>query len=597
MKKYPWGEEKQKEKKITSIEIWDGTNNFAIDEYLRRYTSAYAHWLQQAKETWYSFNVQHSLPVFLLPITYVDNSWKSITKNVVLETWMNSKFLDKDILENIKKHKDIDLLDVRYSVMDSNLDNESLVKIVREYIISRPECVEVLIKNYCEAQKEIIDFYQSKKNQLAVLKTSGKEILETMKCPLTENRGLVSPKSLEKIMEVTVSYTWKTHMDIEKYKENIFETLHISKGREYEDIDKLMTNLRDVDVMIENMEEQKKIFKTEIVDKIKNFDKEHDWILQIDSRFLFFENGDTMYDTILLKSIYNEYYFGECENLEKNFEKIKPYCYPFFVDLWCGGGTKDAILMKKYKEQNIPLYMAIFMDGSMSSLVRCDYNLNKEDKKRDSRYKFSTDWIDNMMMGQNTREGKGIHAFDNPNIPSNNEMRIGYNTMSEWPTTFSMRWGTFWCFGWYKEIFLQQMGQVMKSWDTFLVSLFSKPQWIEEKEEIIKRYDNKESEDFVLNFLQKIGISKQDVKFHVWYNEDKIEIFVDIDNAAGKGVEISAFGEKAYIENWTRMKIHESQRFDKEVFETLLKDTDCGLSIETIIKDKYWGPDIYVLKK
>jgi hypothetical protein len=101
---------------------------------------------------------------------------------------MNSKFLDKDILENIKKSKEVDLLDIKYSVMDANIDDESLVKIVREYISSHPVCVDVLIENYCEAQKQTLEFYQSKKNQLAILKASGKEILDVMKCPLTQNR-------------------------------------------------------------------------------------------------------------------------------------------------------------------------------------------------------------------------------------------------------------------------------------------------------------------------------------------------------------------------------------------------------------------------
>lgn len=125
----------------------------------------------------------------------------------MLETWMNSKFLDKDILENIKKSKEIDLLDIRYSVIDSNIDRESLVKIVREYISSHSVCVDVLIENYCEVQKQMLDFYQSKKQQLSVLKASGKEILDVMKCPLIQNRGLVSPISLEQIMKATASYT------------------------------------------------------------------------------------------------------------------------------------------------------------------------------------------------------------------------------------------------------------------------------------------------------------------------------------------------------------------------------------------------------
>lgn len=90
-----------------------------------------------------------------------------------------------------------------------------------------------------------------------------------------------------------------------------------------------------------------------------------------------------------------------------------------------------------------------------------------------------------------------------------------------------------------------------------------------------------------MNFLQKIGIAKDHMKFDVEYNDNKIEIFVDIHNPEGKGVEISAFGEQAYLENGTRMKIHESQRFNKNIFEKLLKDADSGLSIETIIKDMY----------
>lgn len=582
--------------RVTSIEIWDGTSNFDSYTYLKQYEDAYKYWLEKAKESGYLFNVQHSSPVFMLPIVYYDTEWKKWQIDVILKTWISWKFLDKDILDNIRNSGNIDLLDISYDVRSPHFEEIEIQRKIYEFFQNNARYRNALIDNYCNAQQQTLDFYTSKKEQLTILKASWRMILDDIDCPLTENRWLISPESIKNIMHATASYSWKTFIDIEKYEADIFDVLQISKDREYMKIDELLVNLRDVDVMIENMESQKKIFQNEIIKKIQWFDKDRDGILEIDSRYLFFENGNGIYEEILLKSKYSDYYFWECENLEENFDAIKQYCNPFFIDLWCGAGSKDEILMRKYAEYRIPLSKAIFMDGSLSALISC-YSKFKKNKTHDGRYNFSTDWIDQLKPTEESDSGRWMHVCHDPNVPSDNEMIINRNTLGEQPSTFSMRGWTLWCFGEYKKEFLKTIGTVMKAWDNFLVSVFRKPEAQKDIDEIISKYDNKESKRFVLNFLQKIWISKNHMKYSVEYENNKIQIFVTVDNPIWLWVEISAFGERAHIKNGVKIKIHESQRFDTDDFDALLKESDCLLHLDAVVENPYGWPVVYVLKK
>jgi hypothetical protein len=97
--------------------------------------------------------------------------------------------------------------------------------------------------------------------------------------------------------------------------------------------------------------------------------------------------------------------------------------------------------------------------------------------------------------------------------------------------------------------------------------------------------------------LQKIWISKNHMKYSVEYENNKIQIFVTVDNPIWLWVEISAFGERAHIKNGVKIKIHESQRFDTDDFDALLKESDCLLHLDAVVENPYGWPVVYVLKK
>jgi len=587
----------------TSIEVWDGTDDFDINKFLKQYSRDYKYFSDRNKELGGNFHVQYGIPVFMLPIVYYDINWQKHTTMAVLETWIDGKFLDKDILYNIKEAQNIDLLDLKYSetgLQVQDIEQSIFEKYIKKYIKEHPQCIDVIIENYCYTQQQKLDFYTSQKTELTKLKSLWKNILTDLQCPLTTNRDLISPKYLEDMIWSTKLMTWKTYFQINEYKNTIFDLLRIEKDREYiinmPLMNQLLQNLCDVDTMIENIWKQKSEFKREIIDKINLFNENPTHVLEIDSKYLFFENGNDLYNNILLESSYKDYYLWECDNLEHNFEKIKQYCHPFFIDLWCGAGTKDEIIMRQYDKHKLPLTKAIFIDSSITSLKNCNYKLSKNTKQKDL-YNFSTDRINNMNPDSNSWDWKWFHVFKNPNIPSDNQTVIWYNTLSEWPCTFSMRWWTLWCFWSYKNEFLKTIWNAMKKWDTFLVSIFEKPTSTNGIPEIISKYNNTESERFVMNFLQKIWIPKNAMKFSVEYNHDAIEIFIDISNPRWDMVKINAFWETTNLKNGTRLRIHESERFNKASFVSLLRDSSSGLDIVDIIPNHYWGPVLYVLKK
>ena len=63
----------------------------------------------------------------------------------------------------------------------------------------------------------------------------------------------------------------------------------------------------------------------EAVDKIMSRILEGEHELGLDSKFFFLDNGDNLYDEVIEKSAYHEYYEDELELISNNTERISPY--------------------------------------------------------------------------------------------------------------------------------------------------------------------------------------------------------------------------------------------------------------------------------
>ena len=59
----------------------------------------------------------------------------------------------------------------------------------------------------------------------------------------------------------------------------------------------------------------------EIIDELKSGKQE----ISLDSKFFFLDNGDNLYDDVIEKSAYNEYYQEELKLIQETREAIKPY--------------------------------------------------------------------------------------------------------------------------------------------------------------------------------------------------------------------------------------------------------------------------------
>ncbi|MEI8008197.1 MAG: hypothetical protein WCI00_01810 [bacterium] len=53
----------------------------------------------------------------------------------------------------------------------------------------------------------------------------------------------------------------------------------------------------------------------------------------MDSKFFYLDNGDNLYDEVIEKSKYNEYYKAELDLIQENKERISPYLRSKYIGL------------------------------------------------------------------------------------------------------------------------------------------------------------------------------------------------------------------------------------------------------------------------
>jgi len=350
----------------------------------------------------------------------------------------------------------------------------------------------------------------------------------------------------------------------------------------------------------------------DILEPIQSAIKEEKNSIHMDSKYFFLDNGDDLYDDIVQNSPYRIFYIAELELLKDQKEIIWKHIHLYYIGLWCGNGKKDKEMImaakEKYEKENLhkddmngdqPFKAEqhiLLIDSSAKSLSKAEHIFEKDFYilKKD----FSQDWVDEFV-----KTGKIKHNFHsiNPDKTPFAQSSTGINDFKNAPKTFNIAWGTMGNF-WkeYTPKFLQQVNELMWKWDTLLISLFNKPNTPEKIKETVAAYDNPETERFIKNFFQKIGIPSENIVMEVKYN--KVSNTVDVDakvhwTDSKIQVQVSLNWKSVEIPDGFIFECNKSQRMDQSDLQNYINESWTWLKIIDTITKKDNPFTIYVVEK
>jgi hypothetical protein len=346
-----------------------------------------------------------------------------------------------------------------------------------------------------------------------------------------------------------------------------------------------------VELFLKNQKENNIELQSSLFSPIKNGETR----LQLDGKFLYLDNGHYLYQDIIDKSIYNEYFNKEIELIRTYWSTISSYIHGKYTGLWVGNWKKDFELLKYAKSETTN----IFIDSSLPSLqeaeLLCIGNKNKFtfNYTHVSNVSFSQNWISDLIQDGNIQVI--WWTFWNPH-----PMPYTISSFQDEHNFFSMLWGTYGNFSWeYKIQFLQHMHTIMKPWDQLLLSVFKKPKSSDEIQNIIDHYNTQQTFDFVSNFFEKLWVSKANIEVEVKYENDTISIdaIIDPTKTEQKYITLSCYGDTCSIKNPIHIEILRSQRIDDEMIEYYLTSSKTSLHIQKVIQHDENPIVFYILSK
>jgi len=491
---------------------------------------------------------------------------------------------DKDIIENIRKNWSLDLLDIEFTYSPEKWDyteakfgDEKFFKSIKDKIIARikedPKMEHVIVENYCDILNLSLKEIEDSKRIYPELEKIQQELVDIVSANTWEKeKKLVDNEKFRELKtrkEILFSKLWpRAPLELKLYMDTIEDCWHDI----YEN-------------MLKPIEEWKKT-------------------IPINSKYLYMDNGDTLYSEIAEKGEYRRYYQAELSLLKNMKKKLWLYIHKNYISLWCGNGKKDKLLVEAakmryekhihWKNNELPFaaYQNILLiDGSLKSLTKAGNIFDKELPIINKQ--FSVGRINDIL--KKWRLYTNLKAKDTHMLLFQNTIYSEEFKKSE--KTLSLFWGTFWNFWSYQIPFLKEIDQTMKKWDTFIISLFNKPKNEEEKRQTEAMYDTKEEHELMANFFQKIGIKKDNIKLQVRYDENDV---VDIDVKIERKDNVPVIGRVGWkeveIPDGTIFQCVQSERFDKRKFNNLVEN-NTNLTIKDSITEENSPFTCYILEK
>ncbi len=543
--------------------------------------------------------------VMNLPIMAHTKEGKNIDMNCKIWSRTMQNLIGNDIIQNIRSAGSLDLLDIdfefslwsteysEYHFSDADFF-KNLKQYIRAFIKQNPQIEKTIVDNYCDGVSATLWYMKSKEPIIDQREKTTRELFISLGMPrnfVLQKHNKVTPDS---IVLSTYGSKWKEVL-LPKQKKAFEKLLDI--GHELRWFDAGNETKRYIEDMKKNNEDIQ-----QIISSIKQ-GKQEIWL---DSKNFYLDNGDNLYDDIIEKSTYNEYYKAELDLIQENKKKIAPYLRYKYIGLWCGNGKKDYSMISENIDIDSTtinptiwekISKVILLDSSLRSLSKAEKLMSKNRAPRWvwfwwTTVMFSQERIDTLL---ETNEMKTLTSVThNPK-----ESLFNMPDIRESSNMFAIFGGTFWNFETYKPTFLKQMDELMNHGDILCISLFNPPKTGEEKKKIIRMYDTPEIYAFMKNFFIKLGIPEGNIYISVWYDEEKdaIEIDARVDWKDNNPIKIQYSGESVIVPDGTKFHCLTSKRMDEKTLQTCIDQSHTPLKIVDRITTSGNPFSLYMISK
>lgn len=505
-------------------------------------------------------------------------------------------FINEDIVSNIRSAGKLELLDIDFEFgvwitdfseydFGDKLFYKNIKKSAIQYIKDHPLLQQAIVDNYCDGIDATLWYLRGKEPLINKWESASRELFRAFGMPksyvLAENEKYAGEWFIYGIIGANIPH------GITKRQKRKIETLRLI-GNAFGWFDSGNDTRRYVESLNQGDENINKMMLA-----IEAGNKE----ISLDSKYFFLDGGDNLYDDIIEKSKYNEYYLQELKLIKDNKQKIDAYLRRRYIGLWCGNGKKDYSMLKdKINTAGTSratwapvavcdpdmVSIVLFMDSSLRSLSKAEKLVSgwygaRWPSGSGTTVLFSTERIDTLLKNNEIKTLTSV-----TNRPKDAKLNIP--DIREASNTFSLFGGTFGNFGDYQTLFLQNMGEIMNQDDVLCISLFNPPKTKEARDRVVQIYDTPETHMFLKNLFIKLGIQEDAIEINISYDGDKtITMDAIINQKDNQPVYMCSWGRKVQVPNGTKFNCINSQRIGQEDLQDILKKSETSLEIKESI--------------
>ncbi len=536
-----------------------------------------------------------------LPMAVTTKGGKIVDMECKIRSRTMQNLISDDIITNIRHAGSLDSLDLEFEFgFDGNelselhfADTGSYDRIKERsiaFIKANHQIQQAIIDNYCDGLAATVEYMKSKESLMDQWEQTTRALY----------LALGMPESFE------LSGTYKTTTDsiiYGTYGSDRKKTLNLKQKKAFGELQKIGKYLGWFD----NAFHTKRFIQqmnayNEAVDKIMSRILEGEHELGLDSKFFFLDNGDNLYDEVIEKSAYHEYYEDELELISNNTERISPYFREKYIWLWCGNGKKDYHVFSKYVAIDEPrmspscwpmISKVVMMDSSIRSLSKAERFIDKGWSEMwislgSTSIVYTQQRIDELLQDEEIRVLTSV--VNNPH-----EMTFNIPDIKESSNMFTLFWGTFGNFEDYQPIFLKQMDKLMNPWDVLCISLYTTPKDEQEGQEVVKRYNTPQNAIFIKNFFVKLGIPQEAIEVIVSYDHNSATIHIDA--KIQENIRINRKGKEITISGGTIFHCVSSRRMKQVDLQECIDASGTSLKIADRIMEPGNPFSLYMITK
>lgn len=503
------------------------------------------------------------------------------SKNIQIMVKPTQDLINESIIENIRVAWSLDLLDISFLADKKQISTKQVYPLLQAH----PLIAQALIDTYCTVLSSVVKRTRGQKKMLQLRRKISTDIYIAIEKEYPAPKNMFTPELYPLVNEWTLSL----HGNKQAHLQLLKDLKPVANAMWW------LTGAKRVNLFLDHIEQEEKELEQNIVVPLQQ--KKNP--IQIDTKFLYLDNGHDLYDQILHDSTYRNYYEKDISLIQATASMLQRNIRSRYISLWVGNGAKDFALLKGNKNETHATTLLI--DGSIRSLQEAEERFTGTDSGlRDNWYTtipykhllFSQDWIDPLM------KKRGNMAVFPSAFNARNSMERSKVDASLLSNTFAILGSTFGNFSHaYKREFLRNMAKIMNRGDNIFLSVFNKPSSEAEIQDIIRHYDTPHTHQFIKNFFIKLWIPAENITVRVTYVQDSIHIDALVEQKNDTPVKVRLTGNTITVPDKTLFKCFQSQRISHEKMQEIITESNSRLQIKEVLSLP-WNPfTIYIIEK